>query len=629
MFLLVATIAALIMAALEIYFIVDKRKVTTCIGVVLKNIVVIDVASIAVQRFVLKYQHFLDTSKYSTKHFVEFFFISLAVGVVVQAMFAVLSGKLFFERSEPYSKKWMKVVDVIVKIIAMVGFVVGAIAKYGSMWSREAFGDVTADQLIINMTSGTEGTEMSVYIDGFEGPFFTILALTVLFGVVLFTRFDLFFKWGKRKPIKTLSNLPKRIACMVFAIAYAVMGMGIANEKLDLYMVINSYFIESSFIEDNYADPETTNIEFPEQKRNLIHIYLESWENSYLLPELGGMEGIGTDDLMPNLTKLSYDGIIFSDTDNYFGGPHYGTGTQWSIASMVNQTTGLPMKAPGYKNTYGSDGNFLPGAYTLGELLEREGYEQTMMIGASAGFGALDQYYLTHGNWTIFDHRYAIENGLIPPDYHVFWGYEDDKLFEFAKQEATRLYETGKPFNLTLETADTHRPGGYVSPGKETPFASPYANAIWNSDQDVYAFIQWIKQQPFYENTTIVLIGDHCSMETQFFSDYGYNSTDYLRTQYNCILNADPTTLASLQESSTKNRLWANWDYFPTIVAAIGGKIDGERLGVGTNLFSGEPTIFEEYGEDKANTELEKKSTLYNEKILETDNIATVVGESS
>ncbi|MBQ9228554.1 MAG: LTA synthase family protein [Eubacterium sp.] len=626
MFLLGATAAALIMAVLEIIFVADKKKVLPCIGIVLKNIVVIDVASIAVQKYLMKYQHFLDTSKYNTGHFVKFFFVSLVVGIGVQAVFAVLSGKLMFQRPAPYKKKWVKVVDIVIKVLAILLFAIGAIAKYGSIWAREAFGSVTADQLIINMTSGTEGTELSVYIEGFEGPFFQILAVTVLFGVVLFSRFDILFKWGKRKPIKTFCDLPKRILCLVFAAVFFYSGMSIADQKLDLYMVINSYFINSSFIEDNYADPETTPIEFPAQKRNLIHIYLESWENSYLKPELGGFEGLGTDDLMPNLTELSYEGIIFSDTDNYFGGPHYGTGTQWSIASMVNQTTGLPMKAPGYKNTYGSDGNFLPGAFTLGQILEREGYEQTMMIGASAGFGALDQYYLTHGNWNIFDYNYAKENGYIPSDYKVFWGYEDDKLYEYAKEEITRLYETGKPFNFTMETADTHRPNGYVTPGKETPFESPYANAIWNSDQDVVAFVNWIKQQPFYENTTIVLIGDHCSMETKFFEDYGFTD-DYLRTQYNCILNADPTMLATFDAANTKNRKWANWDYFPTIIASIGGKIEGERLGIGTNLFSGEPTIFEEYGEDKANTELEKKSTLYNEKILETDDLSSVVGD--
>ena len=40
----------------------------------------------------------------------------------------------------------------------------------------------------------------------------------------------------------------------------------------------------------------------------------------------------------------------------------------------------------------------------------------------------------------------------------------DKELGEFAKEELTRLYETNKPFNFIMETADTHRPGGYLRP---------------------------------------------------------------------------------------------------------------------------------------------------------------------
>ncbi len=38
-----------------------------------------------------------------------------------------------------------------------------------------------------------------------------------------------------------------------------------------------------------------------------------------------------------------------------------------------------------------------------------------------------------HGNFKIVDYNSAIENGWIDKDYHVWWGYEDIKLFEYAK----------------------------------------------------------------------------------------------------------------------------------------------------------------------------------------------------
>ena len=60
---------------------------------------------------------------------------------------------------------------------------------------------------------------------------------------------------------------------------------------------------------------------------------------------------------------------------------------------------------------------------------------------------------------------------------------------------------------------------------------------------------------------------------------------------------------------------------FPTILASMGVIIEGDRLGLGTNLFSGTPTIMEENGEgrkgwDFINEAFSCKSDMYNETIL-------------
>ena len=54
---------------------------------------------------------------------------------------------------------------------------------------------------------------------------------------------------------------------------------------------------------------------------------------------------------------------------------------------------------------------------------------------------------------------------------------------------------------------------------------------------------------------------------------------------------------------------------YPTTLAAIGAEIEGDRLGLGVNLFSDTPTLLERYGYDKLNSELEKKSVYYNTKL--------------
>ena len=51
---------------------------------------------------------------------------------------------------------------------------------------------------------------------------------------------------------------------------------------------------------------------------------------------------------------------------------------------------------------------------------------------------------------------------------------------------------------------------------------------------------------------------------------------------------------------------------FPTTLAAMGCTIEGERLGLGTNLFSATPTLIEKRGYVQFWNELAKASDFYN-----------------
>ena len=52
-------------------------------------------------------------------------------------------------------------------------------------------------------------------------------------------------------------------------------------------------------------------------------------------------------------------------------------------------------------------------------------------------------------------------------------------------------------------------------------------------------------------------------------------------------------------------------DLFPTTIASLGFKIEGNRLGLGTNLFSKEETLLEKYDYDYLNKELKKKRSSF------------------
>ena len=116
-------------------------------------------------------------------------------------------------------------------------------------------------------------------------------------------------------------------------------------------------------------------------------------------------------------------------------------------------------------------------------------------------------------------------------------------------------------------------------------------------------FVNWLKAQPFWDNTTVVITGDHLSMDNGYFERNVAKGYD--RMVYNCILNSPVTS------DNTQNRDYCAVDLFPTTLAALGCTIEGDRLGLGTNLFSNRPTLAEKLGFDRFNNELGQASDYY------------------
>ena len=255
---------------------------------------------------------------------------------------------------------------------------------------------------------------------------------------------------------------------------------------------------------------------------------------------------------------------------------------------------------------------FLPGATTLGDILKEQGYNNFFMAGSDFVFGGRESYFTQHGQYEIFDYYTAIEKGKIPEDYYVWWGFEDSKLYEYAKEEITRLASEDAPFNFSMITVDTHHVSGYYCELCQNTHDSQYAN-VWScASRQLYNFIGWVQEQDFYENTTIVICGDHCSMDPNFYEGFSYDKHigETSRKVYNCIINS------AVEPYQENNRKFTTLDFFPTVLASMGVEIEGNRLGLGTNLFSGEQTLSEKYGYDEFFTELNKKSSFYNTKLL-------------
>lgn len=488
-------------------------------------------------------------------------------------------------------KKGLKIIGIVCSFIIVT---LAVLICFSIKWMFDTWINLSMDELIYHLTAPLEGTNKEMiwqYVRACVVP--TVLIMTGITVLVLFGR-------KREKPCWRVITV---VVISILAQTCSVYG---AWKKLDISGYMANQGEVSTFIDDNYVDPRNVELTFPEQKRNLIYIFLESMEDTYGDTENGG--GF-EENVIPELTSLARKNEDFSGKDTTLNGGYCMPGATWTMGAMFGQTSGLPLNISIDGNAMDTQEKFFPEIITIGDILESAGYTQTLMMGSDATFGGRRNYFSQHGNYNIKDYNYAIEQGWIPEDYKVWWGYEDQKLFTYAKKELQELASGDQPFNLTLLTVDTHFEDGY--PCKicsDTYGDNQYANVMACSSRQVSEFVKWIQQQDFYSNTTIVVTGDHLTMDSDFCDGVDDN---YKRKVYTVYINADATSVSAKREYTT-------YDNFPTTLAALGVQIEGDRLGLGTNLFSSIQTLVERYGYETEQKELQKKSDLI-DKLAEID----------
>jgi len=498
-----------------------------------------------------------------------------------------------------------KTIYIVAMSLLILGTSLAILLLTATIWLLNTWDVVDFNQLLFHLVVPLGGTDPA-FIWSFVWQVIPFVLLPLILGTFILM-----------KSLKNDQMKKKNILAASFGVWVITMfvALNYAWFALDIGTFVANQRDASTFIVDHYVDPRSVEITFPEQPRNLIYIYLESVETTFMSVEEGGSFEVN---LIPELTYLAQQHVSFSGTD-LIGGGFSTFGTTWTMGGMFAQTSGLPLILP-LSNVNAMDRQevFMPEIMTLGGILEEQGYRQVVMMGSDATFGGRRNYFTQHGNYEIWDLHTARELGRIPPDYFVFWGFEDELLFEFAQDKLTELGEGDQPFNFTMLTVDTHFEDGFVSEICEQfdEFSEQKANVLACSSWQVYEFVRWIQAQPWYYNTTIVIVADHLTMQTMGSSFWEYTSTyaaaaadlslhSPYRTVYNVIINP------AREPMITNGRPWSTLDMFPTTLSSLGVNIEGDRLGLGVNLFSDQETLVSQFGIEYLNQELQRRSLFF------------------
>lgn len=511
-----------------------------------------------------------------------------------------------------YLKKFFVITFKSIHIIYLLLLIIMFVA---SLYMKYNFSNETIDEIYFYIVNGAEKSDINVFISAIkECLWFGLILIVLIIGLFynLFIKFRFIIKFVRNKkedlkiqlyPIKLVYN---HKIIFTFILTFLLGYMSCDNMKVFAYFENN--IVSSDFIEANYVYPEKTKVTF-EKKNNLIMIFVESLETTFFTKKQGGDWDY---EVIPELYDLLFeeDSIYFSSDDKVGGMLNLET-TTWTTGSVVSNTTGLPFKIPIDGNEYHSD-NFMNGSYALGDMLKEYGYYNELISSAHSSFGGFNEYFTKHGNYNIIDidNLNDVKLKLRKSDKGN-WGFNDRYLFNVAKERLDVLSKTKEPFNLTLVGVDTHFIDGYKGEYTIDKYDTQYENVYATESKLVYDFVSWVKKQDFYKDTTIVIIGDHLSMQDPFFE--GHNQD--LRKRYFLIINSLVDT------NNYKNRLYTSLDTYPTVIASIGGEIEGNKLGLGVNLFSLKKTLAERDGFDfdYINKEIVKKSSFYNSYILEGD----------
>ena len=458
-----------------------------------------------------------------------------------------------------------------------------------NLWLDRYFGTVYIEQFLFFLLLGFEGLlDTDDYIiNKFIQLCIFLPILIIAFLIFLnFISNKISFLYSK-KIFEIISKNFLLISIFSLLISFTFIFKQLSFDQL-FSKIMNKY----DFISENYIKPQ--DIKNSNNKRNLVLIYLESFENIFSNKEIFG------ENLIKELDLAKHNGKTF----NNFKETAY---TNWTIAGIVASQCGLPLKPISILSTENKGKHqkhifglktFLPNAKCLGDILEDKGYKNIFINGVDLNFVSTGLFFKDHGYSEVYG-KTEYENlslDFIPGS----WGGapHDSFLLNFSKEKLLKLKKENKLFNLTILTTDTHNPFGFLDPKCEIN-GEKLNDVIKCTSKNINFFINFLKEE-FPNNLDIVILGDHLFPGNK---ELDPKIESYKRNIFNMFI--------SKKKFELKRNYINHYDFYPTILNFMGFEFEKNRLGLG---YSGLKIFDDNEYEDyiiKLNENIQNKSKFY------------------
>jgi phosphoglycerol transferase len=299
---------------------------------------------------------------------------------------------------------------IFVKVIAYVVCFLAALLILTTLWMNDKFGMFTIDSILFHLNHPLDKTPAAYPLSYLKRVLIAVLfvsAWACCFRLRLF---------GESRHLKT-ALLAFPFFLLPGAILFAAVSFSVPE-----YLMTRT--LENKVIEAYYRQVDIDGIKFPEKKRNVVVLVVESLEMNLndrnMFPE----------PLIPGLADFRERGFSCNLNE--------APGMNWTVGSFTGLLFGLPLRLPITGNDYRSvDDLFLPGAISLLEIFEANGYSVNLIAGNDTDFAGVNNIFINHlKSPGIYDLDYFKSLGM--PE-ESSWGIRDKHLYEGTRQLITQL----------------------------------------------------------------------------------------------------------------------------------------------------------------------------------------------
>ncbi|MGG4168673.1 LTA synthase family protein [Rossellomorea vietnamensis] len=305
--------------------------------------------------------------------------------------------------------------------------------------------------------------------------------------------------------------------------------------------------------------------------KNLIIVSLESLQNFVINSEVNGQE------ITPFLNDFIGESYYF---DQFYHQTQQG---KTSDSEFILDNSLYPLNRGAVFFTH--SGNEFE---SMTEKLGENGYFTSAMHANNKSFWNRDIMYDSLG----YDRYYSLPDYDVTEENSVNWGMKDIPFFE---QSVEHMKQMPQPFSTKIITLTNHYP---FTLDEEDKLIDPYTSnddtvnryfqTVRYMDEAVKNFIADLKESGLYDNSVIVMYGDHYGISenhNKAMSQYlGKDITPFVSTQ----LQQVPLIIhVPGKEGKTISKVSGQIDLKPTIMHLLG--IDTKKdIQFGSDLFSGE-----------------------------------------